>query len=56
MTNNMDISKLLDMISVAVSRIENNCEEKQGVGEYCLYDDVLEIEGSIDQIREMLDK
>lgn len=56
MTNNMDISKLLDMISVAVSRIEDNCEEKQGVVEYCLYDDVLDIQTAINQLEKILDK
>ena len=52
----MDIFKLLDMISVAVSRIDENCEEKQGIGEYCLFDDVSEIKETIDRIREMLVK
>lgn len=55
MANNVDISKLLDIISVAVSRIEDNCEEKQGVDDYCLYDDVLDIQTTINQLEKILD-
>lgn len=56
MSNSIDASKLLDMISVVVSRIEDNCEEKQGVGEYCLYDDVLDIQTAINQLEKILDE
>ena len=54
MSNSISASELLYKISVAVGRIEDNCEEKQGVGEYCLYDDVLDIQTAINQLEKIL--
>ena len=56
MSNSISASELLYKISVAVARIEDNCEEKQGVEEYCLYDDVLDIQTAIIQLEKILDK
>ena len=56
MSNSISASELLYKISVAVARIEDNCEEKQGVGGYCLYADVLDIQMAINQLEKILNK
>ena len=56
MLNSISASDLLYKIYDAVVRIEDNCEEKQGVGGYCLYDDVLDIQMAINQLEKILDE
>ena len=56
MLNSISASELLYKIYDAVVRLEDNCEEKQGVGGYCLYDDVLDIQTAINQLEKILDK
>lgn len=44
MSNSINASELLYKISITVGRIEDNCEEKQGVDDYCLYDDIIDVD------------
>lgn len=53
-TTNAKINLLLDKIMNAVYRMESNCEEKQGVENYRIYDDIAEIEDAIENIKRMI--
>ena len=49
-----DIASNLNCICVLIDRIQNNCEEKEGVSEYSMYDDISEIQNIVDTIKESL--
>ena len=53
-TTNAKINSLLDKIMNVVYRMESNCEEKQGVEDYRIFDDIAEIEDAIENIQRMI--
>lgn len=53
-TTNAKINSLLDKIMNSVYQIEGNCEEKQGVEDYRIYDDIAEIEETVENLRRIM--
>lgn len=51
---NIKINSLLDKIMNAVYRIDSNCEEKHGVENYRIFDDIVEIKDAVGNLKKMM--
>ena len=49
----LTVTESIDVIKDAVNRISNNCEEKQGVDNYSIYDDVNVINSALRSIKDV---